>query len=99
MDDNGPLHFREGSDKVAACVGILSHLQRYLEPFGSGSEGVSLKQLHLLSALGCSAEANVLVAFSLQDLRANFMGPGVIGACLHCRNLYQTAFYRNFYRA
>lgn len=62
MDDNGLLYFREGSDKVAACVGILSHLQRYLEPFGSGSEDVSLMQLHLLAVLGSSGEANVLVA-------------------------------------
>lgn len=62
---------------MAACVGILSHLQTCLEPFGSGS------------ALRCSGEANILVAFSLQDLQANFMGPGVIGACLHCRNLEQ----------
>lgn len=61
---------------MAAGVGILSHLQRYLEPFGSGSENISLMQLHLLAALGCSGEANVLVAFSLQDRRANFMGPG-----------------------
>lgn len=62
MEDNGLLHFREDSDKVTACAGRFSHLQRYLEPFGFGSEDIiSLKHLQLLTALilMSSALANV----------------------------------------
>lgn len=37
----------EKSDKVAARVGIQSHLQWYLETFGFGSEDISLTHLQL----------------------------------------------------